>query len=57
VRYGTAALTTRGMGEEEMKRVAIWIDSAVKQKNNIQALDSIKKEVKDLCLEFPVSSL
>ena len=57
VRYGTAALTTRGMGEEEMKRVAVWINSAIEQKNNIQALDSIKKEVKDLCLEFPVPSL
>ena len=57
VRYGTAALTTRGMGEEEMKRIAVWINSAIEQKNNVQALDRIKEEVKKLCLEFPVPSL
>ena len=57
VRYGTAALTTRGMGEEEMKRIAVWINSAIEQKNNVQALGRIKEEVKKLCLEFPVPSL
>ncbi len=57
VRYGTAALTTRGMGEDEMKRVAAWINSAIEEKNNVQALDRIKEEVKKLCLEFPVPSL
>ncbi len=57
VRYGTAALTTRGMGEDEMKRVAVWINSAIEEKNNVQALDRIKEEVKKLCLEFPVPSL
>ena len=57
VRYGTAALTTRGMGEDEMKRVAVWINSAIEERNNVQALDRIKEEVKKLCLEFPVPSL
>lgn len=57
VRFGTPAITTRGMKEEEIKRIAVWIDSAIKNRENIEVLDNIKKEVKDLCLEFPIPSV
>ncbi|HAM88238.1 MAG: Serine hydroxymethyltransferase [Candidatus Falkowbacteria bacterium GW2011_GWC2_38_22] len=57
VRFGTPAITTRGMKETEMKRIAVWIDSAIKNRENIEVLDSIKKEVREMCLEFPIPSV
>lgn len=57
VRYGTAALTTRGMGENEMKKIAEWIDSAIKHKNNLETLNEIKDNIKKLSLDFPIPSI
>lgn len=54
VRFGTPAITTRGMKEEEMKRLAVWIDSAIVNCENIKILDALKKEVREMCAEFPV---
>jgi len=54
VRFGTPAITTRGMKEEEMKRLAVWIDSAIVNRENIKILDALKKEVREMCAEFPV---
>lgn len=54
VRLGTPAITTRGMKESEIKRVAAWIDSAIINKEKIEILESIRDEVKKLCLEFPI---
>jgi glycine hydroxymethyltransferase len=57
VRFGTPAITTRGMKEEEIKRLAKWLDSAIINRERIEILDSIKNEVRSLCLEFPIPSL
>lgn len=57
VRFGTPAITTRGMKEEEMKKIATWIDSAIEQRENIELLDKIKEEVKEMCLAFPSPSV
>jgi glycine hydroxymethyltransferase len=57
IRLGTPAITTRGMKEEEIKRIAVWINSAIENKNNIEALDSIKDEVKKICANFPIPSV
>lgn len=57
VRFGTPAITTRGMKEDEIKRVVTWINSAIEHKDEIELLDKIKEEVKALCLEFPIPSI
>jgi glycine hydroxymethyltransferase len=57
VRFGTPAITTRGMKEEEMKKIALWINSAVEHKDEIEVLDSIKDEVKELCSAFPIPGI
>lgn len=57
VRYGTPAITTRGMKENEIKMVAQWIDKAVLSKDDEAALAQIKNEVKNLCLKFPIPSI
>ncbi len=50
IRLGTPALTTRGMGEEEMKLIAEMInDVLVNQKT-----DEVLMKVKDLCDKFKI---
>jgi glycine hydroxymethyltransferase len=53
-RVGTPAVTTRGMKENEMKLIAGFIDRAIKNFENEQALSQIKKEVAELCSHFPL---
>lgn len=57
VRFGTPAITTRGMKEEEIKKIAIWVNSAIDHKNEPDILDKIKDEVREMCLDFPVPSV
>ncbi|OGF24815.1 serine hydroxymethyltransferase [Candidatus Falkowbacteria bacterium RIFOXYB2_FULL_34_18] len=57
VRFGTPAITTRGLGEKEVKQVAGWIDAAITNKEDIGVLNSIKKEVEEMCKKFPVPGL
>jgi len=54
VRFGTPALTTRGMKEDEMKKIAIWLNSALEHKDEPNVLEKIKDEVKEMCLNFPL---
>ncbi|MGB7329706.1 MAG: serine hydroxymethyltransferase [Rubripirellula sp.] len=54
IRIGTPALTTRGMGIEEMKRVGGWIASALRGPDDAAMLERIRGEIKDMCEQFPV---
>lgn len=49
IRLGTPGVTTRGMKEEEMKKIAEWIKMVVVDKKNV------KEEVRELCKKFPVN--
>ena len=57
IRIGTPAVTTRGMGEAEMDRIADLISAALTELENETALARIKGEVEDLCREFPLYPL
>lgn len=57
VRLGTPAVTTRGMGRAEMKRLAGWINRAVEHAANETELTRIHDEVRELCRRFPIPSL
>ncbi|MEK7195210.1 MAG: serine hydroxymethyltransferase, partial [Patescibacteria group bacterium] len=48
VRLGTPSVTTRGMKEKEMKKIAEMIDSVLAKGRNIKA------EVRKLCRKFPI---
>ena len=54
VRIGTPAVTTRGMKEAEMLKIADFIDRAVKNKDNDEALAAIKEEVRQFAQAFPM---
>ena len=52
LRVGTPAVTTRGFGEEEMKKIAHWIKLAV---TDFEAnREAMTKEVVELCEKFPI---
>jgi glycine hydroxymethyltransferase len=54
IRLGTAAVATRGLKEEEMDRISFWIDSALKNIKDDDALARIRDEVKEMCHRFPL---
>ena len=54
IRIGTPAMTTRGLGTQEMKQLATWIKSAIESKGHEATLTKIKGEVKNLCKNFPL---
>lgn len=54
IRIGTAALTTRGMGVDEMRRIAAWMLAAVQGPEDSGRHESIRREVASLCAQFPV---
>ena len=57
IRLGTPAITTRGMKEPEMEKIAGWIDQTISSVEDEKTLSQIKKEVKEMCLQFPVPGI
>ena len=54
LRVGTAALTTRGMKEAEMEKIAEWINRIISDIDNASLQQEIRSEVKTLCEKFPI---
>ena len=54
IRIGTPAVTTRGFGEPEMKRIAEWIDRISRDVENASLMKTVRAEVRELCARFPV---
>lgn len=56
IRLGTPAITTRGMKEPDMEVIAEWMLQVIRSKNDSKSLDTIKNQVKEFCLQFPLPS-
>ena len=54
LRLGAPALTTRGMGTEEMERIADWIAAAVDNIEDDRLIAGIKNETRELSRHFPI---
>ena len=54
VRIGSPAVTTRGMKEKEMLRIAQWINDALARKDDDKALRAIRDDIKKFCKQYPL---
>ncbi len=54
IRIGSPALTSRGMGTEEMRTIARWILEALRAPEEASVHEKIKGEIRELCRDFPV---
>lgn len=53
LRIGTPSITSRGMGSDEMKKLAAWMDQVVRAPDDETEIARIAGEVKELCKNFP----
>ncbi len=56
IRLGTPAITTRGLKEEHMAQIAEWMKQAIDAREDDAALASLRDEVKQFVLQFPLPS-
>jgi glycine hydroxymethyltransferase len=56
LRIGTPALTSRGMNEPEMERIAGWIGEILDAPGDESGIDRIREEVRAMCVDFPLYS-
>lgn len=54
IRLGTAALTTRGMDEKDMQKVAAFLIAGLEQHSNESALAELRKKVVAFARQFPL---
>ncbi len=57
IRLGSPAITTRGMGPEEVRRIARWIQEVLLNPDDEALRKRVKAEVTDLCRRFPIYQL
>jgi glycine hydroxymethyltransferase len=54
IRVGTPALTTRGMGVDEMRTIGGWMLEALRAADDGRVHERIREQVRELCVDFPV---
>ena len=57
IRIGTAALTTRGMKNDEMKRVGAWILEVLAAPEDSNVLQNVRGEIREFAQAFPVPGI
>ena len=54
IRLGTPALTTRGLKEGDMPRIAEWMKQAIEARDNDDRLTELRDQVKRFLVDYPV---
>ena len=54
IRVGSPAMTTRGMGVEEVKIVVDLIDQVILNHDNKEKINSVRAQVNELCSSYPI---
>jgi glycine hydroxymethyltransferase len=54
IRIGTPAMTTRGMKETEMVKIADMITSVIRDIKNEETIADVHRQVRELCAQFPL---
>ncbi|MEZ0228113.1 MAG: serine hydroxymethyltransferase [Planctomycetota bacterium] len=54
IRLGTPLVTSRGMGQDEMRKIADLIDRALQAKDDKKALAALHEETRELTRRFPI---
>jgi glycine hydroxymethyltransferase len=57
IRIGTPSITSRGMGKDEMLKLADWMDRVVRAPDDAAVVDRVAAEVKELCAAFPAPGI
>ena len=57
IRIGTAAVTTRGLKEDHMVRIAQFIDQTIVERENESELKGIRKSVNDMMSQYPLFTM
>ncbi|MAX40353.1 serine hydroxymethyltransferase [uncultured Gimesia sp.] len=57
IRIGTAALTTRGMKEDEMKKVGAWILKVLGAPEDEANIETVKGEIAEFAQSYPVPGI
>jgi glycine hydroxymethyltransferase len=56
-RIGTPSVTSRGMGQDEMVRLANWMDQVVTNVGDDKLIDRVAAEVAEMCKSFPAPGI
>jgi glycine hydroxymethyltransferase len=54
LRFGTPGISSRGMGTEEVKMIAGWIDQILSRRDDPSVRQGVRERVNDLCRRFPL---
>jgi glycine hydroxymethyltransferase len=57
IRIGTPAVTTRGFGAGEMKRIASFIAGVLSSSEDKRVQKQVRQEVREMCRQFPIPGL
>jgi glycine hydroxymethyltransferase len=57
IRIGTPSVTSRGMREAEMGRIAGWMDEVTSAPEDDDVLSRVQNEVAEMCRDFPAPGL
>lgn len=57
IRLGTPAITTRGAQETDMVKIADWISRVLQNPDDIELHKTVKEEVREFSLKFPVPGI